>query len=78
MLDLTSSNFPIFILDINIDDLQKEKLEVYNNDNPDEVSAQFCEKHKLDEDKKVYLKKLIEDKLNENKKNIKRYDYAQI
>ncbi len=51
---------------------------MYNNDNPDEVSAQFCEKHKLDEDKKVYLKKLIEDKLNENKKNIKRYDYTQI
>ena len=60
----------MFILDINIDDLQKEKLEVYPYDNPEDVSYNFCEKHKLDEDKKAFLKKLIEDKINENKKRI--------
>ena len=63
---MAAMNNPILILEINIDDLKKEKLEIFANDNATEISSFFCEKHNLDEEKKTYLIQLIQDKIKEN------------
>ena len=62
---MSSNNSPILILEINIDDKKKEKLEIYSDDDAVEVSTFFCEKHNLDDEKKIYLIQLINDKIKD-------------
>lgn len=54
----------ILAIDVNISEETSEKLEIYKNDDLDEVIEGFCVKHGLDSQKKNYLKTLIEEKLN--------------
>jgi len=59
------SRTPLLILDINIDDKNKEKLEIFMKDNIEQLVQNFCDKHKLDEEKKKFLKCLINDKMRD-------------
>lgn len=67
---MSAVNNTICILEINIDDLKKEKLEIKLSDNAHEISSLFCQKHNLEDIKKIYLMQLIQDKINENLEKI--------
>ena len=54
----------ILAIDVNISEDSSEKLEIYKNDDLDQVIEGFCTKHGLDSEKKNYLRTLIEEKLN--------------
>jgi hypothetical protein len=56
----------ILAIDVNISEEKSEKLEIYKNEDLGSVLETFCTKHGLDEEKKSYLRTLIEEKLNEN------------
>ena len=56
----------ILAIDVNITDQTSVKLEIYKNEDLEEVLTNFCTKHGLDQEKKTYLRTLIEEKLNEN------------
>jgi len=54
-------------IEVNIDDSNRiEKLEICQNDDPMSVVDAFCTKFNLTEDKKLRLKKIIEEKLSDN------------
>lgn len=61
-------DYPLFILDINIDETNKDKLEVYKDSDPEKVSREFCLKNKLGEDKVECLKQVIIENLEKNVK----------
>jgi len=61
------SQVPIIQLDVNLNANNKAKLLIYEHDNPVEVANSFSQKYKLSEEKRDYLKYLIEDKLNQYK-----------
>lgn len=54
----------ILAIDVSISAENSEKLEIYKNDDLDDVIDGFCEKHGLDSEKRTYLKAMIEEKLN--------------
>ncbi len=56
----------VLAIDVNISEETSAKLEIYKNDDLDEVLDGFCLKYGLDNEKKAYLRTLIEEKLNEN------------
>jgi len=53
-------------IDINITDNVSDKLEIYKNDDLDEVIGAFCTKNGLDEAKRIMLKEQIVTRLSEN------------
>ena len=60
------SHAPLLYLDVNIDNDKQEKIEIFSNDDPNLVAEAFAKKHSLSDEKKIFLQRLIEDKLNEN------------
>ena len=42
---------------------QKDRIEVFNGDEPAALAAQFCQKHDYDENTQETLKLMIEDRL---------------
>jgi len=65
-LNTIPNNALLLAIDVNISEETSEKLEIYKNDDLDEVLEVFCNKHNLDSEKKNILRQLITDKLNEN------------
>jgi hypothetical protein len=63
---MKSSQFPLLYLDINIDNNKFEKMEIYEKDDPVALAESFATKYSLNEEKKLFLQKLIEEKMNEN------------
>jgi len=62
-----STNNPLELaIDVNITENTSDKLEIYKNDNLDEVIDAFCAKNGLDDSKKTMLKEQIVTKLSEN------------
>jgi len=59
------SQIPIVQLDVNLSETKKTKLLIYENDDADLISDTFCEKYNLSDDKRNYLRELIEDKINQ-------------
>ena len=59
------SQVPIVQLDVALSDTKKAKLMIYENDDADIVSDHFCDKYKLSEDKRNYLKEIIEEKIKQ-------------
>ena len=55
---------PIILLSINIDYNKQEKLEIFSKDDPKIVAQNFSKKHNLNDLKREFLQKLIEDKIN--------------
>jgi len=61
------SNNPLELaIDVNITDNVSDKLEIYKNDDLDEVIDAFCTKNGLDEEKKKMLKEQIVTRLQES------------
>jgi len=59
------SQIPIVQLDVNLSETKHAKLLVYENDDPEVLSDNFCDKYKLSDDKRNYLRELIEEKINQ-------------
>jgi len=59
------SQIPIVQLDVNLSETKKAKLLIYENDDAELISDTFCEKYNLSDDKRNYLRELIEDKINQ-------------
>jgi len=62
----STSNPLELAIDVNITENTSDKLEIYKNDNVDEVIDAFCAKNGLDESKKAVLKEQIVTRLSEN------------
>lgn len=58
---------PLLNIEVNIDNKNRvERLQVFPNDDPNQVAEDFCSKFSLSEEKKFKLRKIIEEKLSEN------------
>jgi len=53
------------MFEVSVRDNMNERLEIFNIDSAFSVCDEFCLKHKLPEEKKQYLYKLISEKMNE-------------
>ena len=61
---------PLLKMEVNIDNFKKNvKLEIYPGDDPIKVTEEFCKKHRLGQEKKERLQRIIQDRLNENNEN---------
>jgi len=60
----TNNNPMLFAIDVNITEENSEKLEIFKNDNIDDVVAVFCTKFGLDDEKKTLLRSLIDERLH--------------
>ncbi len=59
------SQVPIVQLDVNLSETKKARILIYENDDPDLLADNFCDKYNLNEDKRNYLRELIEEKINQ-------------
>jgi hypothetical protein len=49
---------------VNIDNNKQEKVEIFANDDPILIAENFSKKHNLSDVKRLFLQRLIQDKLN--------------
>ena len=54
---------PILMIDIDIGPNQKDRITIYKNDDPREVSIDFCQKHQLDDDTQKILENQLVEKM---------------
>ena len=62
---LSSKRNPLIMFEVNVRDNLTERLEIFNLESAFNVCDDFCVKHKLPEEKKQYLYKLISEKMKE-------------
>ena len=51
---------------MNIDNNKQEKVEIFANDDPILVAENFSRKHNLSDVKRLFLQRLIQDKINDH------------
>ena len=66
----TSEKEPIYIMTLELEKGKPEKLKIYSDSDPVQIASDFCKEHNLDYNGLDYLKKKIEDLLNQNNVNI--------
>lgn len=62
---------PIYIMTLELEKGNPEKIEIYPDSNPDYLATYFCKKHNLDYNGLFYLKQKISNLLKQNEKNNK-------
>ena len=65
-----SQKEPIYIMTLELEKGKPEKLKIYSDSNPNQIASDFCKEHNLDYNGLDYLRKRIEDLLNQNNINI--------
>ena len=60
---------PIYIMTLELEKGNPEKIEIYPDSNPDYLATYFCKKHNLDYNGLFYLKQKISNLLKQNEKN---------
>jgi len=53
----------MLIIDIDTGENEKDRIEVFKDDQPDQLAKKFCEKHNYDESTFDTLKQMIEERL---------------
>ena len=63
---VTSKSSPFILFEVNVRDNVNERLEIYDSSTAFKVCDDFCLRHKLPHEKKEFLYKLINEKLQES------------
>ena len=61
---------PIFIMNLELEKGKPEKIKIYSDSDPNKIASDFCKEHNLDYNGLDYLRKKIEDLLNQNNINL--------
>jgi hypothetical protein len=61
---------PLIVFDVNISDNKQEQLKIFNLSTAIDSTNEFCEKYNLTQEKRDFLYKLINKKIDSNELNI--------